>query len=108
MAFATVGGSRQCRRPGRRPTLPARSSYVTSTTGMQAASRIREDGMENPAGGMLGGARAWPRSRHRGSKYPDLILDGLAAVARQEPAMQTNSNARNYGATLMPERHPKK
>jgi len=24
---------------------------------MQAASRIREDGMENPAGGMLGGAR---------------------------------------------------
>ena len=36
-------------------------------------------------GGMLGGRGAWPRSRHRGSKYPDLILAGLAAVARQAP-----------------------
>jgi hypothetical protein len=52
---------------------------------VKAASRFREDGMDNPAGGMLGGRGAWPRSRHRGSKYPDLILDGLAAVARQAP-----------------------
>ena len=52
---------------------------------MQAASRFREDGMENPASGMLGGRGAWPRSRDRVPKYPDLILDGLAAAARQAP-----------------------
>ena len=58
---------------------------------MQAASRFREDGMENPAGGMLGGGT---RGRDEQTfvtpalpvpKYPDLILDGLAAAARQAP-----------------------
>lgn len=52
---------------------------------MQAASRIREDGMENPAGGMLGGARGLATITTSRVEYPDLILDGLAAVARQEP-----------------------
>jgi len=48
-------------------------------------------------------------ARHlAGGQALGAILDGLAAVARQEPAMQTNSNARNYDATLMPERHPEK
>jgi len=49
---------------------------------MQAASRFREDGMENPAGGMLGGARGLATITTSRAEIPDLILDGLAAVAR--------------------------
>jgi hypothetical protein len=38
----------------------------------------------------------------------DLILDSLAAAARQAPGDATNSKARNYDETLMPERHAEK
>jgi len=46
---------------------------------MQAASRIREDGMENPAGGMLGGARGLATITTSWVEIADLILDGLGS-----------------------------
>ena len=55
---------------------------------MQAASRFREDGVENPADGVLGvlgGARGLATITSSQSKYPDLILDGLAAAGRRAP-----------------------
>ena len=38
----------------------------------------------------------------------DRILDGLAAAAARHQAIRTNSKARNYDETLMPERHAEK
>ena len=38
----------------------------------------------------------------------DLILDGLAAAGARHQAIRTNSKARNYDETLMPERHAEK
>ena len=52
---------------------------------MQAASRFREDGVENPADGVLGGAPGLATITSSQSKYPDLILDGLAAAGRRAP-----------------------
>ena len=37
-----------------------------------------------------------------------MILDGLAAAAARHQAKRTNSKARNYDETLMPERHAEK
>ena len=48
-----------------------------------AAAQARGDGDRVPGAGVRPGQR--PPARRRGSKYPDLILDGLAAAGRQAP-----------------------